>query len=144
MQVSAAPTAVRGAGVIVGLQGLAGLAFAVAVLVRAFGGGSTPGSNLFGEAAYFAVLGGGVLACGIGLLLGKTWARTPTTVVQILLLGVAWYAIGPSSRLEYGVPVAVLSGLVLYLLFTARSRAWALGEDGEDASPPPTGSRPRR
>jgi hypothetical protein len=129
MQVSAAPAAVRGAGVIVGLQGLTGVGFAVAVLVRALGGGSTPGSNLFGEAAYFAVLGAGVLACGIGLVLGKTWARTPSVVVEILLLGVAWYAIGPSGRPDLGIPVAALGVLVLVLLFTARSRAWAMGED---------------
>ena len=111
------------------LQGLAGVGFAVAVLVRAFGGASTPGTNLYGEAAYFAVLGGGVLACGIGLLLGKTWARTPSVVVEIILLGVAWYAIGPSRRPEFGVPIAALAVLVIVLLFSARSRAWSMGEE---------------
>jgi hypothetical protein len=136
MQVSAAPGSVRGAGILVGVQGLGGIAFAVALLVRAFGGGSTSGSNLFGEAAFFAVFGGGVLACGIGLLLGKTWARTPSTVIEILLLGVSWYAIGPSGRPGLGLPVAALCVLVLVLLFVAPSRAWALGDD-EDASSPP-------
>jgi hypothetical protein len=140
MQVSAAPLTVRAAGVIVGAQGLAGLAFAVAVLARAFGGGSAPGNNLFGEAAYFAVLGGGVLACGIGLVLGKTWARTPSVVVEILLLGVAWYAMGPSGRPELGVPVAVLGVLVLVLLFVAGSRAWALGDDPAGSPPGDQGS----
>lgn len=129
MQASAAPPTVRGAGLLVTLQGVAGLGFAVAVLIRAFGGNSTPGTNLYGEAAYFAVLGGGVLACGIGLLLGKTWARTPSVVVEIILLGVAWYAIGPSSRPELGVPVAGLAVLVIVLLFSARSRAWSMGEE---------------
>ena len=130
MQASAAtPITVRGAGLVVTLQGLAGLGFAIAVLVRAFGGHSTPGNNLFGEAAYFAVLGGGVLACGIGLLLGRTWARTPSVVVEIILLGVAWYAIGPSGRPELGLPVAALAVLVIVLLFTARSRAWSLGSE---------------
>ena len=129
MQASAAPISVRGAGLVVTFQGLAGVGFAVAVLVRAFGGHSSPGNNLFGEAAYFAVLGGGVLACGIGLLLGKTWARTPSVVVEIILLGVAWYAIGPSGRPELGLPVAALALLVIVLLFTGRSRSWSLGED---------------
>src|SRR2546430_6518613 len=129
MQASAAPISVRGAGLVVTLQGLAGVGFAVAVLVRAFGGHSSPGNNLFGEAAYFAVLGGGVLACGIGLLLGKTWARTPSVVVEIILLGVAWYATGPSGRPEFGVPVAGLSVLVIILLFTGRSRAGSLGAE---------------
>jgi hypothetical protein len=130
MHASAAPPSVRGAGLVVSLQGLVGVGFAVAVLVRAIGGGSTPGDNLYGEAAYFAVLGAGVLACGLGLLLGKTWARTPSVVVEIILIGVAWYAIGPSGRPELGIPAAALAVLVIVLLFTARSRSWSLGEDG--------------
>lgn len=129
MLVSAAPLTVRGAGVLVGLQGLVGVVFAVAVLVRAFGGGSTPGNNLYGQAAYFVVIGGGVLAVGIALVLGKTWARSPAVVAEIILLGVAWYAIGPSGRPELGLPVAVLAVLVLVLLFRAPSREWALGDD---------------
>ncbi|HEU5473739.1 MAG TPA: hypothetical protein VFV67_24085 [Actinophytocola sp.] len=131
MQVSAAPRSVRVAGVLVGLQGLAGLAFAVALLVRAFDDAG-PGGNLFGEAGYFALLGAGVLACGIGLLLGKTWARTPTLVIEIVLLGVSWYAIGPSSRPAYGLPVAALAILILVLLLAVPARAWADG-DPEDS-----------
>jgi hypothetical protein len=132
MQVSAAPPSIRSAGAIVAVQGLAGVGFAVAVLIKALGGASSPGTNLFGEAAYFAVLGAGVLACGIGLLLGKTWSRSPSVVVEILLLGVAWYAIGPSGRPEYGLPVAALCVLVLVLIFRPASRAWADGPDEDD------------
>ena len=132
MQVSAAPGAVRAAGAIVGVQGLAGVGFAIAVLVRAFGGGSTPGSNLFGEAAYFTVLGAGVVACGIGLILGKRWARGPVVVIEILLIGVAWYALGPSGRPELGIPVGALSVLVLVLLFVGPSRNWSLGLEDKD------------
>jgi hypothetical protein len=124
---SDAPLTIRGAGILVGLQGLAGVAFAVALLVRAFGGGSTAGNNLFGEAGYFVVLGGGVVVVGVALLLGKHGARSPAVVVELLLLGVAWYAAGPSGRPEIGAPVGVLCMVVLYLLFTARSREWSLG-----------------
>lgn len=126
-----APPTVRAAGVIVGLQGLVGIGFAVAVLIQAIRGGSTPGNNLYGQAGYFAVLGGGVLACGVALVLGKQGARSPAVVVEILLLGVAWYAIGPSGQPLLGVPVAALSVLVLYLIFTARSREWALRDPDE-------------
>jgi len=127
---------VRAAGLVVALQGLAGVAFAVAVLVRAMGS-DAPG-NLFGETAYFVLLGGAVLACGVGLILGKSWARTPTLVIEIVLLGVSWYAIGPSHRPEFGFPVALLCLAVLVLLLRAPARAWA---DGEDSSPPPAGGR---
>lgn len=130
---SAAPPTIRGAGILVGLQGLAGLAFAVALLVRALGGASTTGNNIYGEAGYFAVIGGAVVAVGVALFLGRHWARSPAVVVELLLLGVAWYAAGPSGRPELGAPVGVLCVVVLYLLFTAKSRAWSMGLDDEDA-----------
>lgn len=129
---SDAPPSVRGAGILVGLQGLAGVAFAVALLVRALGGASSAGNNLFGEAGYFVVLGGGVVVVGAALLLGRHWARSPAVVVELLLLGVAWYAAGPSGRPEIGAPVGVFCVVVLYLLFTARSREWSLGLHGQD------------
>jgi hypothetical protein len=125
------PPTVRGAGVLVGLQGLVGIVFAVALLVRALSGAETIG-NLYGEAAYFAILGGAVVGCGVALVLGKRGVRGPTTVVEILLLGVAWYAAGPSDRPEYGIPVGAVCVVVLYLLFNARAREWAVDLDGAD------------
>ena len=130
---SDAPPTIRGAGILVGLQGLTGVGFAVALLVSAFGGASTTGNNIFGEAAYFVVIGGAVVAVGAALFLGKHWARGPSVVVELLLLGVAWYATGPSGRPAIGVPVGVLCVVVLYLLFTVRSREWSLGLDESDA-----------
>ena len=136
------PPTVRGAGVLVGLQGLVGVGFAVALLVRAFTGADVVG-NLYGEAAYFAIIGAAVVGCGIALLLGRRGARGPTTVVEILLLGVAWYATGPSSRPEYGIPVAAVSVVVLYLLYNRRGREWAVdlpgAEDAADREPPDRG-----
>ncbi|GAB3909398.1 membrane protein [Kibdelosporangium lantanae] len=120
----AVPGTVRAAGALVSLEGLAGIAFAVVLLVA---GSSGPGRNIYGEVGYFVVIFGAVLACGIGLLRGGRWARGPVTAVQILLLGVAWYAIGPSSQPLLGAPVAVLVVVVLVLLFRAPSRAWAEG-----------------
>lgn len=128
---SDAPPTVRGAGLLVGLQGLAGVVFAVALLVRALSGAETIG-NLYGEAVYFAIIGGAVIACGVALTLGKRGARGPTTVVEILLLGVAWYATGPSDRPEYGIPVGVLCVVVLYLLYNAKAREWAVDLPGAD------------
>jgi hypothetical protein len=130
---SDAPPTIRGAGILVGLQGLTGVGFAVALVVRALGGASATGGNIYGEAAYFAVLGGAVVAVGVALSGGKHWARGPSVVVELLLLGVAWYATGPSGRPAIGVPVGVLCIVVLYLLFTVRSREWSLGLNDSDA-----------
>ncbi|MGB3444273.1 MAG: hypothetical protein WBA97_36500 [Actinophytocola sp.] len=129
-----APKTVRGAGLLVVLQGLVGVVFAVALLIRALSGAETI-SNLYGQAAYFVVLGGAVLGCGVALFLGKRGVRGPITVIQILLLGVAWYAIGPSDRPGYGIPVAAVSVLVLSLLFNVKARVWAEDRAGLDEDP---------
>ncbi|WP_308258223.1 hypothetical protein [Saccharothrix obliqua] len=121
------PHAVRAAGVLTALEGVAGLVFAVALVVRSFG--VDHASGVLGEAVYFAVLGGGVLAAGIGLVLARHWARTPSIVVQLLLLGVAWYAYGPSGQQLYGALVGLYVVVVVVLLFTNPARRWALGVD---------------
>lgn len=126
------PAAVRVAGALTALQGLAGIAFAVALVVRAFGGAESTGKVL-GEAGYFTVLCTGVLAAGIGLVLGKRWARTPSIVVQLLLLGVAWYMYGPSGQQLVGSLIGLYVVLVIVLLFTNPVRRWTLGIDEPDA-----------
>jgi hypothetical protein len=118
------PTSVRAAAAVVCLQGLLGVLFAVALVVRALNGAERV-ADVLGEAGYFAVLGGGVLAVGVALLRGRRWARTPALVVQLLLLGVAWYAAGSSGRPEYGVPIGVACLATGAALLTGRARAWA-------------------
>lgn len=126
---SPAPREVRLAGAITVLPGLALLAIAV---VLAVGSGGAPGNNVYAEIIYYVVLAAGVLACAAGLLLGKTWARSPALVVGLLLIGVGWYATGPSGQPGYGVPVMLAGAAVVVLLFRRASRAWALGmREGE-------------
>ncbi|SMC85427.1 hypothetical protein [Kibdelosporangium aridum] len=126
---TAVPGTVKAAGLLVGIEGLAGIAFAAVLLIS---GSSRPGLNIYGEAGYFVVIFGGVLACGIGLLLGKRWARGPSTAIQILLLGVSYYAAVPSGQPLYGVPAALLCIAVLVLLFRGPSRIWADGDGVSD------------
>ncbi|HVV19831.1 MAG TPA: hypothetical protein VHF06_10370 [Pseudonocardiaceae bacterium] len=120
-----APRAVRIAGVIVALEGLTGLVFAVAVLIRAFGV-TTGAGNLYGEFGYYLVIAVAMLAVAGGLLLGYRWSRTPAAVVQVLLIAVAWYAIGPTKLVVPAIITVVLCVAALVLLFTAPSRAWAV------------------
>jgi hypothetical protein len=125
---SDAPLPVRVAAVVVCLQGLAVLAAAVWLVVLELRGESQLG-NVYAEAGFFALMAAAVLACGVALLLGKQGARTPAVVIQVLLLGVAWYAIGPSSRPEYGIPVAVVAIATLVLLLGAAARNWVDEEE---------------
>jgi hypothetical protein len=123
-EVAAVPGQVRLAGVLVCAQGLLGLAFAVALVVRATGGARSPGEVL-GEAGYFLLISTAILVTGAGLLGGRRWARGPAIVVQLLLLGVAWYTAVPSGRPEFGVPVAVVCLVVGGLLLGQRARLWS-------------------
>jgi hypothetical protein len=117
------------AGVVLGVQGLAGLAFTVAVLTRiAAPDGQV--SQVVAEAVWFGLTGVAVLAVGVLLVRGVRGARTPAVVVQLLLAGVAWYAAGPSGQPAYGVPVGVVCVLALVLLLGAPARRWAWGEEG--------------
>ena len=128
------PIAVRAAAVVVCLQGALGVLFAVALLVWALGG-SQPVVDVLGEAGYFAVLGAAVLVVGVALLNGRRWARTPALVLQILLIGVAWYTTGPSGRPEYGVPVGVVCLAVGAALLGRQARAWAWADRNHGTEP---------
>ncbi|WP_367135397.1 hypothetical protein [Saccharothrix sp. HUAS TT1] len=121
------PPAVRVAGALTALQGLVGLAGAVALVVRSFS--AEDAGAVLGEAAYFTVVSTGVFAAGVGLVFGNHWGRTPAVVVQLLLLGVAWYMYGPSGRQLWGALLGAYVVGTLVLLFTNPVRRWALGVD---------------
>jgi hypothetical protein len=132
-KISPAPREVRLAGAITALPGVALVALTVILLVNGVGEPTQPGNNVYAEAAYYLVLAAGTLGCAAGLLLGKTWARSPAVVVALLLVGVGWYSAGPSGQPGLGVPLGLLGIAVLVLLFRRTSRAWVLGQ-GEDES----------
>jgi cbb3-type cytochrome oxidase subunit 3 len=124
------PRTIRIAGVLTTLQAVAGLIFVGALLVRStaadLGGvGQFERGQTYGEAGYFALLAAGVLAAGIGLWKGKHWARTPAMLLQLLLLGTAWYAFGPSRQPLIALIIAAPAIAVLWFLFNREGRAWS-------------------
>ena len=130
-----APRQVRLAGVLVGLQGLLALGFAVALVVRAL---TVEGTGLLvrdivGEAGYFVVVGAALVAVGLGLVAGRRWARTPAIVTQLLLLPVVYTLIGPSRQLLLGIVAGLFVAGTFLLLISEASRNWSMGLD--DAAP---------
>jgi hypothetical protein len=126
-----APRQIRLAGVLVGLQGLLGLGFAVALVVRAL---TVEGSGLLvrdiaGEAGYFVLIGAALVAVGLGLVAGRRWARTPAIVTQLLLLPVVYTLIGPSRQLLLGIVAGVFVVATFLLLISEASRTWSMGLD---------------
>jgi hypothetical protein len=123
------PTTVRAAGVLVGLQGLAGIVFAVVLAVKP---GVLTTADRLGQAGFFALMAAAVVGFGVALVFGKRGARSPAVVIELLLLGIAGYATVPSSRPEYGIPVAVLCLAVLYLLLNPQGREWVMDQQDPD------------
>lgn len=112
---------------LVGIQGLAGFGYAIAVLVGAFSHTQGAIGSLYAEAGFFIVMGAAIVAVAVGLLRGQPWTRTPAAVLQLIFLGIAWYVFGPSGQVAAGVATAVFCVATLVLLFTRNARAWAIG-----------------
>ncbi len=128
------PPAVRRAGVVVALEGAVGVVAAVVFLVRGLTGAEdSVFINDFGTAAWFAILGGGVLAGGLALVRGRRWGRAIAVVAQILLIPVAFALLTDSGRPYFGAPLLVVVVIVLVLLFSPSSVRWLSGEAAPDA-----------
>jgi hypothetical protein len=119
---------VRAAGVLVAVQALAALAFAVALVVRT---GATPvgAGPVVGEAGFFLLVAVALGAVAVGLLTGRLWARTPALVTQLLLLPVVYSLIGPSRQAVVGLLAGTLVFATFMLLLNERSRRWSMGVD---------------
>ncbi|ABR07568.1 hypothetical protein DSI35_30545 [Mycobacterium tuberculosis] len=129
-----APAAVRGAGLIVAVQGGAALVVAAALLVRGLAGTDQHIVNGLGTAGWFVLVGGAVLAAGCRLAVGKLWGRGLAVFAQLLLLPVAWYLIVGSHQPAIGIPVGIIALGVLVLLFSPPSIRWAAGRDQRGAA----------
>ncbi len=104
-----------------------------------------PGLNNYGTAAWFAIIGGGVLAAGWALWTGRRWGRGVAVFAQLLLLPVAWYVAVGSHQWLYGIPVGVVALVTLVLLFSPSARAVAgVGQIQDRPAPTTPGRTPGR
>lgn len=130
----AAPTAVRRAGLIVVVQGVAALVVAVALVVRGIAGADQHVANGLATAGWFVLVGAGVIAAGRALIVGRRWGRGLAVITQLLLLPVAWYLAVGSHQPGFGIPAGVVALIVLGLLFSPAAVRWAAGGQGDSAS----------
>jgi hypothetical protein len=129
-----APSTVRQAAVVVSLEGAVLVAVAVVLVVRHLAGvEDQPWLSGYGTAAWFAIMGVGVLAAGWALWTGRRWGRGIAVFAQLLLLPVAWYMGVGSQRWLYGVPVAVVAFITLGLLFSPSTLQWLGAQDSASA-----------
>ena len=116
------PPPIRVAGLLVGLQGVAAVVFAILVGVQ---DSTLPLGSVLGEVGYFAVIGIALAFIGAALATGRRGARTPAIVTQLLLLPVVYSLIGPSRQLLLGIAAGVYVVVTFLLLISERSREWS-------------------
>lgn len=97
-------------------------------------GTDQPGMNFFGTAAWFAIIGGGVVAAGWALWTGRRWGRGIAVFAQLLLLPVAWYMAIGSHQWVYGGAVAIVALATLGLLFSPSTLQWVGAQDAGQSS----------
>jgi len=129
-----APAVVRGAGLLVAVQGVAALMVAVVLVVRGIAGADQHVVNGLGTAVWFVLVGGVVLAAGRALMVGKRWGRGLAVITQLLLLPVAWYLAVGSHQPGFGIPAGIVALTVLGLLFSPAAVRWAAGGDQGDSA----------
>ena len=134
---SSAPTTVRAAAALVGLEGAAGVVAAVVFLIRGLAGADQHIVNGFGNAAWFAVIGAALLAAAWALWTGRRWGRGIAVFAQLLLLPVTWYVGVGSHRWFYGIPVAVVALAALVLLFAPATLRWLVDDSASAESSGP-------
>ncbi|MBS1694328.1 MAG: hypothetical protein JST91_19105 [Actinobacteria bacterium] len=117
------PPLVRYAGFLVAAEGIAALIIAVVLVVRGFEGADQRIVSGFGTAAWFLLIGSGVLAGGWALITGRRWGRGIAVFANLVLLGVAWYVF-TSHQLAYSIAVTALALMALVPLFSRQAQDW--------------------
>lgn len=105
------------------LQAVGVLVLTVLIVVSGLGNGASMGS-LLGQAAFFVICAGAMVACGLGLIGGRRWGRSPTIVVQIVLAAVGYYLAVPSGRPGWGIALFLVAAVTGGLLLTKPANEW--------------------
>ncbi|MBD0860795.1 hypothetical protein IA539_06180 [Gordonia sp. zg691] len=129
---SVTPRQIKIAGAVTTAEGLLGVTVAVILVIRGLAGHREAAISGYGTAAWFAIIGGGVLLGGLALLTGRRWGRTIAMMAQILLLPVAYYLF-TSGWSALAVPLALVALGALVMLFSPASVRW-LAEGPEPGS----------
>jgi hypothetical protein len=129
------PSTVRQAAVVVGLEGAALVGVALVLVARQLGGvKDQPWLSGYGTAAWFVIMGAGVLAAGWALWTGRRWGRGIAVFAQLLLLPVAWYMAVDSGQRVYGVVIGLVALVTLGLLFSPATLQWLGAAQDSSAS----------
>lgn len=111
------------AGVLICVQAVALVIFAVLVVISGLKNSAATG-QLLAQGAYYVVFAAAMTVCGMALIKGRRWGRTPTIVVQIVLAAIGYYLAVPSGRVGWGVALIVIALVTGGLLVTKPANEW--------------------
>jgi hypothetical protein len=117
---------VRGSGVVVLLEGVLAILYAIALVIAGIRGADA--KVAYGTAGLLLLVGAVVSAAGRALWQGRHWGRGVAVFTQLLLLPIAYYMFSGSHRPELGVPLGAVAVLTLALLFSPQALRWASGQ----------------
>lgn len=127
------PAQIRWAGIIAIVQSVIAIAFAAFLVFRDITDAEeyslvSDTSNIgwvgTGTAIYIFIIFGTVLAGAISMLRGNKWGRGPIVLLEVLLLGVAYFMF-TGGAWPFGVLTALSAVLALYFLFNRNSFEWS-------------------
>lgn len=103
-----------------------GLGYGVFLLIRDLMGYRDEAAVIsgWGTALWFLLIFGAVLAGAIMLLCGARWGRGPIIMLNLCLLGVAYYMFRSSAFL-LALPTATASIVALACMFSPKAIDWA-------------------
>jgi len=109
LQIDGVPAPLKVAASLTAVEAVLLLIYAVAELVSL-----SPGkvAVTLTTTVFFALYGGALLICAWGLVGGRSWARSPVVLAQLIQLGVAWSFRGGDTTVV-AVVLAVVSLIVL-------------------------------
>jgi hypothetical protein len=126
------PPVVRGTGVVVALEGLVALLFALALALSGIRGADA--KVAYGTAGMFVLIAAALLAAGWALFRGRRAARGVAVFAQLLILPLAYYMLSGSHRPELGVPLGAVALVTLVLLFSGPALKWAANQPDSASS----------
>jgi hypothetical protein len=117
---------VRGSGVVVILEGVLAIVYAIALVVAGIRGADA--KVAYGTGGLLLLVGAAVSAAGWALWRGRHWGRGVAVFTQLLLVPIAYYMLSGSHRPEFGVPLGLLALLTLALLFNPQALRWVASQ----------------
>lgn len=122
----AAPQSVLNGAWITVAECILGLGYGVLLVIRDFMGYKDEAAVIsgWGTGLWFFLIFGAVLTGAVFLLRGRHWGRGPIIMLNLCLVGVAYYMF-TSGALTLAVPTVVVALAALYCMFNPKAVDWA-------------------